>query len=334
MATSIHPTSARGEQDDLIPFYVDDQPGLWREAGAEIVYNRHIDEVLGDDVSDDEDSKDSRRCFNCGSLQHAVSACTDPINHQLVSLSRQLYNFFKGDHATDFLRIHELGEWKRERVQWLERFEPGDIRGPLLREALGLEGTDNGQYVEWLANIALWGYPRGWVGHSDPRHRVWEIIDQRTGDADLNVEDESPLLFIHGEQEDPEEVLLPSCVPRASSTLYPNPDADETSVPRRWAQYPETYFSSSLLPIYNGFTLPPVGSHHSEQSHAFSSDRQTLGSDTTGGDDFKQPPPLTPPPPLPLTLPSLPSHSSMLRPPHTATVVHDGELDMDLSDSD
>lgn len=134
-------------------FYVDDQPARCWDIEDSLTYNRHTEHVLGERSAAHEDKHDIRRCFNCGSPSHVLSSCTEPYDRELVSLSRQLFNFFKSGSTGESLRIHEVGEWRRQRIEWLEAFEPGQIRGPLLREALGLEGDDLGNYVEWLQNI-------------------------------------------------------------------------------------------------------------------------------------------------------------------------------------
>jgi zinc finger CCHC domain-containing protein 8 len=330
MAKHTHLGFGEGGCVGLDPFYVDKEPGLWRELGTQAIYERHVQEILGEAIPDDDESEDSRRCFNCGSPDHNVSSCPEPFNRQLVALSRQMYNFFKGESTTEFLRIHELAEWQRQRAEWLETFEPGRIRGSLLREALNLRDEDEGQYVEWLANIANWGYPRGWLGREDPRSRVWEIIEERAGGGDSDAHG-STFLFIHGEQDHPEEVLLQSSEPDTSSMLSHGADESNSSTLRRWAQYPATYFSSSLLPIYNGFTLPPIGSTQADVRSSFSSKSQTLRNDlaTSAVSEHPPPPPSTAPPPLPPTLVTPPRTQSKLE-----TSDDDGESDMNFSDSD
>lgn len=324
----------RGQQDVVIPFYVDEQPGFWRGFDNYIIYERHLEEVLGEAAADQEGDKDVRRCFNCGSPEHAVSACPEPFNRQLVALSRQLFEFYKGGNGTDFLRIHELGEWKRQRLEWLEEFEPGLIQGSLLREALGLKGDDTGKYVEWLANMSVWGYPRGWVGSVDPRQRVWELIQERAGEGPETCQAPS-LLLIHGDQATPEELLLPSYpLQKPAASHSDEANSGNSKVQQRWAHYPDTYFSSSLLPIYNGMTLPPVGGGSLGDVSTFSHDRAVLWNDITTGTKSHNPPPLPPPPatsPPPLPPATMPSSAAFNSP---GVQLDDGEQDMDLSDSE
>jgi len=323
-------------------YYIDDQPAKYWDVGDFYIYERHVQDVVGEESTEGEDNRDVRRCFNCGSPDHAVSACPESYNHQLVSLSRQLFQFFKGDSGGEFFRIHELEEWKRQRIEWLESFEPGQIRGPLLREALGIQGEDTGKYVEWLSNIAIWGYPKGWVSHKDPRLRIWEIILERAESGVPDAEDSVPL-FIYGEQDAPEEVILrpsaglPSTEPSDDESKA---DSAEPIVLTRWVEYPETYFSSSRLPIYNGVSLPPVEGTVSEQNSTFTQERQALWNDITERTTlaFEEITPLLPPPPTSTPPPLPPSElcapNSLRRLALVSEVVDDGELDMDLSDSD
>ena len=338
MAGCTNTTSVGGQQDIVIPFYADEQPGLWRELGTYIVYERHVQEVLGEVVAEEENGKDVRRCFNCGCPGHTVSSCPDPIDRPLVALSRQIFEFFKGDNGIEFSRIHELGEWKRQRLEWLEGFEPGMIQGPLLREALGLEENDTGKYVGWLANIALWGYPRGWVGSEDPRLRVWETIQERTGSGSDAADEQPSSLLIHGERTDPEEVVLSFFSVQGSGPVSDAQSDSTCATPRRWAQYPDTYFSSSLLPVYNGLTLPPIGDITSNTAAMLSLERKQPwnGSGMVNGPSdtaYTPPPPTASPPPLPPTQPlSLDSRKPLVSLP--LLLDDGGEQDMDLSDSE
>ncbi|EGN95762.1 hypothetical protein SERLA73DRAFT_142693 [Serpula lacrymans var. lacrymans S7.3] len=58
------------------------------------LYERYTAIILGETQVDGAESRYSelsvRRCFNCGSPDHAVSSCPSPIDRQLVSLTRQL----------------------------------------------------------------------------------------------------------------------------------------------------------------------------------------------------------------------------------------------------
>ncbi|TCD68468.1 hypothetical protein EIP91_010754 [Steccherinum ochraceum] len=187
--------------------------------------------------------------------------------------STQLYEFFKGSDPTIGLRqFGEARNWRAQRVKWLEEFEPGHIRGNDLRDALGIANGDVGNYVPWLSRIADWGYPPGWVGPRDPRHRVWDLINW---DQDTDSEGSDDMDFaIFGESEVHEQLRIP--VHRVFTRVNNEEDAslDEheefgignteqqvtedsrsdtlsdsgeiSDSKQRWASYPETYFSPTL----------------------------------------------------------------------------------------
>lgn len=253
-----------------------------------------------------EDTNDTRRCFNCGSPSHQLPDCPEPRNHNLIALSRQLFNFHNS--SVQSRRIHEVEGAKRQRLEWLESFEPGLIQGPLLREALGLREGDIGEHQLWLRRMADWGYPKGWVGKEDPRLKVWRIIVEEDEMAD-DVEEQ--LFEVYGEREEPEELDLaaqPTLLPhlRLPGRQAKSPssdggregspaltvssddsgevsDAQMASLPiRRWATYPGTYFSSSLLPVYNSSRLPAVVPSH-RVSSTFTDDRKTLWQSIIAG---------------------------------------------------
>lgn len=340
--------------DHAPTFYVDNQPGKYWDVGDHFIYERHVHDILGEAGASEEDDRDVRRCFNCGSPLHVVSSCPEPYNHRLVSLSRQLFNFFNDGNSGESRRIHEVEEWKRQRVEWLETFEPGHIRGPLLREALGLVGDDVGEYVEWLPNIAIWGYPKGWVGRHDPRLRVWQTIMEPLAEGGTRTDGEPISFKIHGEMDIPEELVLPvSLGSQSKASLESYHDDEETeesacsdisSSLRRWARYPETYFSSSILPVYNGLSLPPITSSSPKQSSTFSTEREALWANIVNGrapavslhfhplrDELPPPPPSSPPP-----LPPEPCEAAIPLVPLAGNIGdnNDGEVDMELSDSE
>ncbi|KAI8982906.1 hypothetical protein BD414DRAFT_523443 [Trametes punicea] len=270
----------------------------------------------------EEESAHVRRCFNCGSPDHVLSACPEPIDRNLVSLSRQLFSFYHGESSGPFRRFHEVERWRQQRLQWLDEFEPGQIKGTLLREALGLGDGDPGERVEWLRNMASWGYPPGWVGTRDPRERVWQLIAE---DA-VSDSDEAFEFTIVGDEGE-ERLAVPQRVTNhdveaCSEEDDDSPEASATS--RRWATYPDTYFLWSKLPVYKGSSLPAVGlSISPSQSPPTSITEPPVAPEPTDS-----PPPLPPsePPPLPSS-PEVPS----LLPSASTLLPSDGE-DMDLSD--
>ena len=306
-------------------------------------YERQSESVLGADGEDEDTKIESKsRCFNCGSLEHMLTSCPEPRDRQLIALSRQLFDFYKGDDGLVYRRFHEVEEWKRQRLEWLEEFEPGEIRGEVLRDALGLQGNDSGQYVEWLSKISDWGYPKGWVGSVDPRYEVWKVISEGLNDTSGEVGN----LIIFGERysEESSSNLLLSQPTTGESCSWSSGENDEdadthsesSSISgkkpvRRWATYPDTYFSSDLLPIYDGNRLPPIDSGVSTPSvsSTFTTDRQALwnrlisqstsqrSGDTVAidpGSPVIPPPPSTTPPPLPPSL--APPHPPASEPPY------------------
>ncbi|KAI0658818.1 hypothetical protein C8Q70DRAFT_990766 [Cubamyces menziesii] len=327
-----------------------------------IVYHRQCDEVLGEEEEEEEDEGgDVHRCFNCGSPDHVLSACPEPIDRALVSLSRQLFNFYRGGSGGPFQRVHEVEHWRQQRLQWLDNFEPGQIKGLLLRDALGLREGDVGEHVEWLKNMACWGYPPGWIGVRDPRERVFEIITDGRGDSDEECE------FTIVGDEGHECLRLPpqdaTSVGASKQSREREEPLDSQRAPRRWAAYPDSYFLWSKLAVYKGASLPALDADDipavlDSGNHTYSLERQALwqsilaGQSTTAGaaagsnmspwripgtcndsaSSEPPPPPGSPPPP-----PRPPPNSS---PPPLPTadysspplVVNEDDEDMDLSD--
>ena len=289
-------------------------PWTYRSASPPIIYDRHGERILGELGDDSEEEADNglSRCFNCGSTKHLVTHCPDPYNPHLVSLSRQLFNFFRSERTIEPKTLSEAFESKHQRLLFLDTFTPGEIRGPILREALGLRGDDIGESMSWLKWMAEWGYPRGWATKSDPRDTVRRRIENQFV-GDLTIEEGQGSFTIYGEDRVEEldlsrpseltlsqalrgndltlenmppndsdfdssdcegETLNPSCEDNALHILRPS-----STPPRRWAIYPSTYFSNDLLPIYSGHRLPSLRSRPT--SSTYSDDRQSLWNSIT-----------------------------------------------------
>ena len=346
------------------PFVVDTKPSYGRPYYELHFYERCGNGALGMEHTEKEDDSNVRRCFNCGEPGHEVASCPQRRNHALISLSRQMYNFFKEESFASSQRLHEVVGWKKQRLAWLEEFEPGQVRGALLRDALGLRDGDPGEYVEWLGNVAAWGYPKGWIGKADPRIQVWKII---TGEDNQDAPHDGETVFtIVGE--DYEELRLPSGpfvssmlrdddgVSTSSSESAETPAEDEAADencgrPQRWATYPNTYFLSSGLFVYNSQNAPQPFNElpYAVMSSTFDAERQALWDRIVNAPQtLALEPPLlsgTPPPPPPSSPPPLPLASPPPLPPLPPTVpssvspprqvVEDGDdSDMDLSDTD
>ncbi|KAK7694085.1 hypothetical protein QCA50_003661 [Cerrena zonata] len=293
-----------------------------------------------------------RRCFNCGSQSHTLNDCPERRNHELIDLSKQIFEFYKPE-ASSRSRIHEVEEWRKIRTEWLETFEPGQIKGELLREALRLHDDDPGENVEWLRNIAVWGYPRGWTGSEDPRVRVWRrIMNEEEFDEELNTPTE---FTIYGDGEQT-SVILP---PDAPKTRFPVSESDEESDTSsvtlsdgssvvevdhpdhpppdyRWVKYPNSYFLYTMLPIYNGMSLPSVRHVESPAYPGPSAWRVPMNNSAPPPPPSIPPPPLPPSPALPPPPPSLPAKPllAVAGSSHNPIEILDGNSDMEFSDSD
>ncbi|EMD38244.1 hypothetical protein CERSUDRAFT_93776 [Gelatoporia subvermispora B] len=368
------------------------------------IYNCIYDDALGTappsvsaDATDTNIAK-THRCFNCGSPSHPVATCPEPPDRVLIALSRQLYNFYKdlqGDGSGTSgqrERVYQVEAWRTQRRAWLSEFEPGQVRGEALRDALGLKEGDDGERAEWLKRMSDYGYPPGWVGDEDPRERVWSIIENENDDG----EDEDVMFAIVGE-EGVEQLKVPAgqCLLRtrqpvdrddlAASEAHSNSDSNSRSASpmestesaglssvRRWATYSETYFLNTLLPVYNGYMLPMLGSAVDSRLTPALLPNGPSGWPTS---QLPPPPPTSPPPlpddppppfpppirpfPVPTKFPKTPISSSLLPaealaplvpppplPPHDPLTVYKAAFplwrddsphsdeDMDVSDSD
>lgn len=222
---------------------------------------------------------------------------------------------------------------RQQRLDWLDWFEPGEIRGDLLRDALDVDDGEG----EWLKNMSIWGYPRGWTGKRDPRYEVMKRIEEGLGE-----EEDDEVFVIFGDADHEEEIdLVPPHNPTPEIAAIPSPANTDVPEPQihRWASYPNTHFSSALLPIYSGYALPPP------PSQTFSEERQALWEKITAEPPPLPPPNYPPPPPPTSSPPPLPPSSTpppqppppLPTPPDSPSRLaeeSDGEAEMDMSDSD
>ncbi|KAJ3731072.1 hypothetical protein DFJ43DRAFT_1188907 [Lentinula guzmanii] len=305
------------------------------------IYSRSSIDILGA-TSDEAEAKDdiqefiSPHCFNCGSSSHLVSSCPERINRALVSLSRQMreshqelyrLNRIGGDFSA---RIYSVQEWKNVRLAWIDYFNPGEIKGRDLCEALGITpGEDNTQAQEWLQNIAAWGYPPGWISRCDPKELMKErVLSQCVGDPDA---DEQPF-FLFGEDGD-DEIVAGKL--KSSNHLIDVDSVHQTR--KRWAFYPPLQFSSSLLPVYNGTPLPPIESEVQPSVYTPVSVFLPPPPPPPSGPPptLPPPPPTEPPPPLPSSpLASRPSTATVSALPSLRPSAIADDSDMDMSDED
>ncbi|KAF7363981.1 Terpenoid synthase [Mycena sanguinolenta] len=305
-----------------LPFFTESHPthhGFWEPSG---IYTR---QALDDPASDDihplgassappaDPYENKTRCFNCSESTHVLSACPHPVNKALVALSRQIYDF---EHANDGTprSLREVAE-RLERVGWAGEggFVPGKV-SPALRRALRWRdwwddsrwsqeeeeedvGEDDGQGYDYLENIALWGYPRGWVSATDPRERMRARIMHERDPDDEDEEEEEEIMKIWGRGRQRGNIT------RWNATEDGSEDgevADGNPVLKRWAHYPGTHFAWERLTVYDG-TLLSQRSQHAAM----------------------RPPPSLQPPPEPAGPPPPPTPASAISSPsaHTATTI-------------
>ncbi|PPQ84063.1 hypothetical protein CVT25_003667 [Psilocybe cyanescens] len=308
-------------------------PHLWELYG---VYERADAEVLGESIDDTTADPHSAelaqsRCFNCGDPDHKVTECRFRLNRELIALSRQYYQFKQGTLGLgNWQRIHDVESWRQQRLNWLEEFEPGKIKGELLKEALGTYNE------EWLRNISVWGYPPGWVSEIDPRERVkMHIWNEVHGDVEDELDD-SLHFEIHGDDDRIEQVKFGDAFKithhsdtkyeigfdsqvspsrRTSSSESPSSSDKESPnaslVPVRWANYPPSHFSSQhLVPYKPPPPAEPWSSTLFEDTAAYLHQFSFYHYNSQPPPPPSEEPPPLPPssdPPPPPSMPPLPS---------------------------
>ncbi|KAG1858056.1 hypothetical protein DFJ58DRAFT_312387 [Suillus subalutaceus] len=259
------------------------------------------------------------------------------LNNIIAPSSRcrgQLFNFLRSDSDGETRepgRFHVVEAWKKQRLEWLEFFQPGKVVGPTLREALGLQHEDSGRQCAWLYNMSCWGYPAGWISDTDPRDAVRQRIlgDFHTLTHDHPLEDVDDSFLIISDEEDRKVIDL-----SLATSFYPKSGGDETpvvddtssansdleprsSTARRWATYPNDYFSSNHLTVYNGMIFMPSDLATSRPSITFTAERRALWEQIISGTQSAKA--LVPPWRLPEAFSSLQSHIEYQPPPPPST---------------
>ncbi|KAF8517508.1 hypothetical protein BU17DRAFT_91635 [Hysterangium stoloniferum] len=231
------------------------------------VYDRYDTFVLGGAEESDEQEAlrhvaSENRCFNCGSPDHTVAKCEEPLNRPLVGLSRAMFEFFRNTQGGEPGRLHEYEERKTARVHCLQSFRPGAISSALLRDALGLNLDDKDQAgrVPWLWNMLEWGYPPGWFSEEDPTALVMALVDGEdiwTDGADASQVFDNPI------QVDTVETphAMPLSVIHDNEPVATTPNTGSPPRRRRWAHYQTDLFSSDLLTVYSGQRLSPLSAN-------------------------------------------------------------------------
>ncbi|KAF8809010.1 hypothetical protein BYT27DRAFT_7232397 [Phlegmacium glaucopus] len=352
----------------VFPFFADLSPYGWESF---VFYERTDTDILGTrtEKENDEDDVDPTanrsRCFNCGHPDHKVTECPFRANRELIALSRQYYEFYQSARGLgNSQRLHTVEAWRQQRLNWLEEFEPGIIKGELLTDAVSNSND------EWLKNISVWGYPLGWVSHLDPRERVRDRIwSENDGDVAEELETEESFQ-IHGDEEvvelvsfkdafhqhdhstnspqseiDVEAMLKRTPTPTSSLSGFASRSPSAPPLPSvspvRWATYPTSYFCSQALVLYT----PPTR-NEPWYSGVFNNTDEYLNQFSASN---QPPPPQDEPPPLP---PGPPDsgfpQNTLIRPPQFASSLLEipvevkqdaeegslSECDMELSDSD
>lgn len=272
-------------------------------------------EAEGSEKEEETENQDVSRRFNCGSADHMLVRYPHCHNPQLICLTREMRDFFKGIPVAPFRRIHEAVELKKRKLEWLETFRPGRVVGRELREVLGLEDGDEGEYAPWLPNIAEHGYPAGWISAQDPKVDMCKkVAEQDIGDSEndqwfsiLGEADEKATLLLSTRPPMPDNICPDGSSSSSSSTLGSSPSRTPTStpvaLPRRWTYYLETYFSDALLP-YAPLPLAPEIDLYESLIEWYD---VILGYSHFGSHGVEVPPELLgPPPPLPLDNPPPP----------------------------
>ena len=356
-----------GNRDDrqtsglVLPIFTDLSPYTngWESFG---IYERAETDVLGiqteNEKDEDVDATNHSRCFNCGHPDHKVTECPFRANRELIALSRQYYEFYQGARGLgNSQRLHTVEAWRQQRLNWLEEFKPGTIKGELLRDAIA-DSND-----EWLKNISVWGYPLGWVSHLDPRERVRDRIwNENNGDVVEELEAVEPF-EIHGDEGVVELLPFKDAFHRTASSTqsesdgevqtptpttskFPSPSPLSPSAPFhlippiRWATYPTSYFNSQALVLYT----PPTRSEPWYSSGFDDTDayQNQFSASNQPPPPEDEPPPLPPGPPGSRFPQNSPLQASQFasRVEMPVEVKQDvgqdslSECDMELSDSD
>ncbi|KAJ7633082.1 hypothetical protein FB45DRAFT_745969 [Roridomyces roridus] len=239
-----------------LPFYTDTSPtsyygNNWQTSG---IYIRNVIDPSSADICalgeppepiPDAYAAAAPRCFNCSATTHVLSACPNPVDKALVALSRQIYDFEHASQDGTPRSLREVAE-RIERAGWAGSggFVPGEVSADL-RHAL------RGDY-EWLENMAIWGYPPGWVSAVDPRVRMQARIMRERDPAADEEEEEEEVMKIWGEDGEEEVLISGQWAGEKRDTEAETQNEGEL---KRWARYPSTHFAWDRLTVYNGVLL-------------------------------------------------------------------------------
>ena len=187
-----------------------------------------------------------------------------------------MYNFFKNADGAEPTRLHEYEEGKAARLRFCDSFDAGSITGDLLRDALGLNGSEDsdarGEELPWYNHMLQWGYPPGWVGNKDPKLKMRSRIEGEEMWPDYT--DAATIIDGASSVPSPQDPGSESCQDAEEPSLTVSV-SDDTIASKRWVRYPTTLFSSEHLATYSGSPLPPLNLPN-DTSSTFTSDRQSL----------------------------------------------------------
>jgi hypothetical protein len=116
------------------------------------------------DPTADYSQPNTKQCFNCMSTNHIVSECPYKRNSQHIALARAEYGSRSGNVGR-YVRLHVAAEEMQRKTEFARAFEPGYVKGEVLRESLGLSAMYGGgnEDLPWYDAMCEWGYPPGWV---------------------------------------------------------------------------------------------------------------------------------------------------------------------------
>jgi len=317
-------------------------PSLETSVDESLYYTVDWDTVLGEAEAPPDSHE--RACFNCGSPSHLLSACPEPLDRARMAVARSAFAEMNDYVLTR--RIHHVGEDQARRLQFLDRFKPGQIQSPVLRDALGLDDhlLDSRSRLRridelpWYHGMMKWGYPPGYSSVRD----TFEVIRKRIlGEDEMGDFISGPLpLAVYDDADTGELGAFGSHHPPVND-VHPPPElmpplSPTSPCPRRWVDFPTTMFKSSLLPVSTVYVpLPPL-TPEPRRSATFTQDRQQLWRRIVSGNTDASP---TKPASRPLLPPGIPPWRQAQRGNVTESLVRiqgdmeeNEESDMNFSD--
>ena len=288
-------------------------PSLETSVDESLNYTVDWDAVLGEAKARPDPHE--RACFNCGSPSHVLSVCPEPLDRARMTVARSAFAEMNDYRPTR--RIHHVGEDQARRLQFLDRFKPGQIQSPVLRDALGLDDhhLDSRSRLRridelpWYHGMMKWGYPPGYssvqgmhsrssrslhcgisiYNTSTLRADPFEVIRKRIlGEDEMGDFIPGALPLAVYDDADAGELGAFGSHPPPANDVHPPlelmPPLSPTSpCPRRWVDFPTTMFKSSLLPVSTVYVPLPSLTPEPRRSATFTQDRQQLWKGIVSG---------------------------------------------------